>query len=135
MAQGLLRAALGPGCPIGSAGIGAQPGYAPHPIAVNLMAERGIDITAWRSCRATPEMILAADLILVMERDQKRWCEAMAPAARDRTHLLGCWLPPDRQEVPDPMGQERKAFIQVFAQILEAVETWLPRLNPLRDLP
>jgi len=134
MVEGLLRAALRPELRVASAGLGAQPGFGPHPIAVDLMAGRGIDITAIRSCQATPEMILAADLILVMDQNQKEWCEAIAPSARGRVYLLGCWLPPERQEIPDPMGKDRAAFLLALDLIVEAVGSWLPRLNSPRSV-
>ena len=133
IAEGLLRSALGPGIQVESAGLAAEPGYAAHAIAVDLMAAREIDITAFRSRQVTPAMAIAAGLILVMDRRQKAWCESLAPSTRGRVYLLGSWLPPERQEIPDPMGKDREVFDQAFGLILESVDTWLPHLNSFRN--
>jgi protein-tyrosine phosphatase len=128
IAEGLLRAELGPGVRIESAGLGAQPGYAPHPEAIRLMAERGINITTLRSRRVTTAQALAADLILVMDREQKAMCEAMDPAIKGRVHLLGHWLPQECREISDPMGRAPETFAQVFERIRESVRAWSLRL-------
>jgi len=130
LAEALLQAELGPGIRVESAGLGALDGYAPHPAAVSLMAERGIDITSRRSRQVTPAMALAADLILVMDQHQKQWCEAMAPSTLGRVHLLGCWLPPDQQEIPDPNRKSADVFTRAFSLIAQSVVLWRDHLDP-----
>jgi protein-tyrosine phosphatase len=135
MAEALLRAALGPGIRVESAGLGAREGYAPHPRAIQVMAERGIDITRSRSRQVTPAMALAADLILVMDRDQQDRCVALAPGTRGRVHLLGRWLAPGRQEIPDPLGQPDRAFQGALELIIQSVAAWGDRLRQHRGTP
>jgi protein-tyrosine phosphatase len=118
-----------------SAGLGALDGYAPHPEAIKLMAEQGVDITRYRSRQLTPAMALAADLILVMERTQKDWCEALVPSTRGRVFLLGCWLPPGQQEIPDPLHKPREAFARAFETIQRSVTVWNDQLSALRRTP
>lgn len=132
MAEGFLRAALGTGARVGSAGLRAQEGYAPHLEAIRLMAERGINITPHRSRQVTADLALGADLILVMERVQKEACESLAPSVRGRVFLLGQWLAADAQEVPDPLGGTPETFAQACDQIDRAIQAWLPHLTLLR---
>jgi protein-tyrosine phosphatase len=129
IAEGLLKTWLAPGIQVESAGLGAQDGYAPHPEAIRLMADLGIDITRYRSRRMTPAMALAADLVLVMEEEQKTKCETLLPSLRGRVFLLGCWLPPGQQDIPDPIYQSREAFAQVFETILRSATAWRERLK------
>ena len=124
IAEGLLRAELGPGIRVESAGLAAQEGCPPHPEAVRLMAEHGIDITGCRSRSLTPALALEADLILVMDEEQKRWCAAQVPSARGRIHLLGCWLPSGRREIADPFGRDTGAFQSAFELIRQSVVSW-----------
>ena len=98
------------------------------------MAERGIDITSLRSRQVTPAMALAADLILVMDRDQKEWCESMAPSIRGRVYLLGCWLAPDKEEIPDPNRKDRKVFSLAFELIDQSVAAWRDHLKTPRRI-
>jgi protein-tyrosine phosphatase len=129
IAEGLLKAELGSEIRVESAGLGAQEGHAPHPEAIRLMAERGIDISAFRSRQVTPAMALAADLVLVMDRTQKEWCETLVPSARGRVFLLGCWLPPGQQEIEDPYRQPSEAFPIAFQVMLQSVAAWRNHLN------
>ncbi len=124
IAEALLREEFGSGIRIESAGLGAQEGRPPHAEAIRLMAEHGIDIAGCRSRQVTPAMALAAGLILVMDEEQKRWCGALVPSTRGRIHLLGCWLPPGDQEIPDPFGKEPEIFADAFDRIRRSVAAW-----------
>jgi len=126
MAEGLLRDLLGAPIRIDSAGVAAQEGFPPHPSAVALMEEHGIDISSCRSRQATAAMVLGSELTLVMDQKQKSWCESLAPSARGRVFLLGSWLPPGQQEIADPNGQGAEAFKAAFEQISRAIASWQP---------
>jgi len=128
MAEGLMKAELGAAIRVASAGLGAEDGYGPHPEAIRLLAERGINITTHRSRQVTPAIALAADLILVMDHEQKAWCESLVPGTRGRVFLLGCWLPPERQEIADPIRKPPEAFSLAFEKILQSVMTWRDHL-------
>lgn len=90
-----------------SAGISALVGRPPDAIALELMAERGLDISGHRARQLTPALIFAFELILVMDRDQQREVETMLPSARGRVQRLGHWGDFD---VPDPFRRGRPAF-------------------------
>ncbi|WP_242371218.1 low molecular weight protein-tyrosine-phosphatase [Anaeromyxobacter sp. SG26] len=121
MAEALLRArfvARGRGR-VESAGLGALEGRGADPIAVALLAERGIDLTPHRARQLTPEMLAAADLVLVMESGHQRQIEAMAPSARGRVHRIGKF---GGFDVPDPYHLPRASFESALALIERGLE-------------
>jgi protein-tyrosine phosphatase len=81
MAEGLLKEAL-PGHEISSAGLGALVGQPADPHAVALMQQQGIDISAHRARQLESWMIVTADLVLVMDMEQKRHLEQQYPLCR-----------------------------------------------------
>ncbi|MDR3669582.1 MAG: low molecular weight phosphotyrosine protein phosphatase [Holophaga sp.] len=128
IAAALLSHALG-SVRVESAGLAAQEGCPPHPEAVRLMAALGLDISAHAGRRLTPATALAADLILVMDRGQKDWCERLVPSVKGRVFLLGHWQRPSPLEIADPFGQGPEAFQAAFQDITHCVRAWLPRVS------
>jgi protein-tyrosine phosphatase len=109
MAEALLRARLSvrQGAHIASAGLAALEGREADPLAVELMAQRGIDLSDHRARQLTPELLAAADLVLVMEDGHRRRIEQLAPSARGRVHRIGTF---GKYDVPDPYRKPRAAF-------------------------
>ena len=109
MAEALLRARLGrrPRFQVSSAGVSALVGHPAEPDAVELMRERGIDISGHRARQLTPELVAACDLVLVMERGHEAAVLAIAPRAAARSTRIGKF---GNFDVPDPYRQRRAAF-------------------------
>ena len=128
IAEGLLRAALGPSIRVTSAGLNALVDAPPDPEAERLMRDQGHDISAHRGRQFTPEMAHGADLILVMDSPQKEWCTQLAPSARGRVFLLGHWLSTPPHEIADPFCLGQVAFRRVFEDIHHSVSAWAPHL-------
>jgi len=128
IAEILLRTALGGRVTVSSAGLAALQGEPPAREAERLMRELNLDISAHRGRQLTQEMAEAVDLILVMDHRQKRACERIAPAARNRIFLLGHWQPRSLQEIPDPFGVGPMAFQLAREQISRAVADWQSHL-------
>lgn len=130
MAAALLSQALTTGgdndISVSSAGLNALVGHPPSSIAQRLIRERGLDISAWRAHQLTDSLIHAADLILVMEMEQKKWIELQNPTARGKVYRLGEW---SNFEVPDPIGQSDKFFEDVLLLIDKGVSDWVPKLK------
>ena len=121
MAEGELRDRLqkrGLGGVIESAGIGALVGRPADPTAVELMAARGVDISAHRARQLTPDLIRSFELILVMEAEQQRAVEDILPSARGRVHRIGRW---GNFDVPDPYRRDRDAFERALELITQGV--------------
>jgi protein-tyrosine phosphatase len=121
MAEALLRASSAvsrPHLKVSSAGLAALEGHPAAPLAVTLLAERGLDLSAHRARQLTPELVAAADLILVMDAAQQRRLETLAPSARGRVHRLGRF---GNFDIADPFRQDRAAFARSLALIEEGL--------------
>jgi protein-tyrosine phosphatase len=128
MAEGLLAHAL-PGCEVRSAGIGALIGRQPEPFAVQLMAEREIDISEHRAQQISSQLVGWADLILVMDQEQKKYVEKQYVASRGKVFRIG---EATKDEVPDPYRETIDSFRTSLRVIEEGVAFWaaqIPRLN------
>ena len=123
MAEALLRARLAelrPAVHVSSAGLAALVGQPADPLAVALLAERGLDLSAHRARQVTPELVSAADLILVMEAAQQRHLELLAPSARGRVHRLGGF---GGFDIADPYRQGRRQFERTLSRSTAASPT------------
>jgi protein-tyrosine phosphatase len=128
MAEGLLARAL-PGYEVRSAGIGALIGRPADPFAVQLMAERDIDISGHRAQQISSQLVGWADLILVMDQEQKKYVETQYIATRGKVFRIGEAV---KEEVPDPYRETIGAFRVALGMIDEGVQFWaaqIPRLN------
>ncbi len=119
MAEGLLRARLGPEWDVRSAGTNAYGGDSPSPLGCEAMRrEHSIDITAQTSTPLTVQELNAADHIFAMSVQQAKIAAALGNVA-DRVRLFGSFAPTLEQaegsadpggttvsifEVADPMG-------------------------------
>jgi protein-tyrosine phosphatase len=134
MAEALLADRLkrrGLAVKVASAGIGALVGRPADPIAQELVAERGLDLSAHRARQLTPDLIRSFELILVMEAEQQKAVVSMLPAARGRVHCIGRW---GKFDVPDPYRQPRPAFERALELIERGIDDlekafWPERLN------
>lgn len=109
------------GVEVSSAGLQALVGKPVDPMAATLLREHGLDPDAHRARQATPEVLAAADLILVMEQAHVSRIIRDAPQVSGKTFLLGRW---DSLEVPDPYRQQRIAFEHVYSLIERSVDRW-----------
>jgi protein-tyrosine phosphatase len=115
-----------------SAGLAPAIGHPADPIAQQLMAERGLDLSGHRSRQLTPDLIRSFELILVMEAEQIRAVEGMLPGARGRVHRIGRW---GNFDVPDPYRRDRGAFERALALILRGLDDFEKTFWARRDKP
>ena len=127
MAQGLLAAAL-PNAQVHSAGLGALVGMPADETAVRLMNDRGIDISAHRAQQVSRSLCTQADLVLVMDTEQRQRLEGMYPQARGRVFRLGEHL---KRDIPDPYRQPEMAFRDALLLIDHGAREWLRRIQQL----
>jgi protein-tyrosine phosphatase len=95
------------------------------PIAESVLVEHGVTGAAHVARQISPEMINAADIVLVMDKRHMSAVHAQVPHARGKTFLLGRWQ--NDAAVPDPYGKTRPAFEQAYRMIDTAVDSWLSR--------
>jgi protein-tyrosine phosphatase len=128
MAEGLLARAL-PDYEVRSAGISALIGRPAEGFAVQLMAEMEIDITEHRAQQISSQLVGWADLILVMDQEQKKYVETQYVASRGKVFRIG---EATKNEVPDPYRQSLDRFRNSLGVIKDGVEFWvqhIPLLN------
>jgi len=104
-----------------SAGLGALSGEPADPLAVELLSQRGLDLSRHRARPLTAALACDFELILVMEGSQVRGVEEVFPAARGRVHRLGRF---GGFEIPDPYLQSRAAFVASLRLIEQGVEAF-----------
>jgi len=109
------------GVEVASAGLHALAGHPIDPTAAALLCEQGHDPSAHRARQATPSILGAADLILVMERAHLAQIAREVPQVSGKTFLLGRW---DDIEVPDPYRQQRFAFEHVYGLMEQGAARW-----------
>ncbi|WP_322049495.1 low molecular weight protein-tyrosine-phosphatase [Paraburkholderia sp. J67] len=127
MAEGLLRERL-PNANVSSAGIGALAGRPADPLAVALLEEKGIDITAHRAQQISARACRQADLILVMDEDQKRAVARTFSGTVGKLFVLGHY---GKFDVFDPYRQGRERFDACFELIFRGVEDWVARIKAI----
>jgi protein-tyrosine phosphatase len=125
MAEGLFREYArekGWGTLVHSAGIGALVDHPADPFAVELMRERGIDISEHRARQISPDIISGSELILVMEDFQQQEIERRYPFSKGRVFSIGKW---SKISVDDPYKKPREAFEKALEGIDKGVEDWI----------
>ncbi len=143
MAEGLLRARLGPEWEVCSAGTNAYGGDSPSPLGCEAIRRiHGVDIAAQTSTPLTVQEIEAADHVFAMSAQQAQIAAALGDAA-DRVRLFGAFAPGTGQatdsadpggtgasafEVVDPMGgtyEEYAVCLERLHQCSERCAEWL----------
>lgn len=127
MAEAMLKHAL-PACTVSSAGLGALVGHQAEPLARKLMKARGFDISKHRARQLEPWMVGAADLVLVMDKDQKRHIEDDFPVAKGKVFRLG---EPNRIDIADPYQQDIAAFQHAAELIAQNISLWVNRIQAI----
>jgi protein-tyrosine-phosphatase len=109
-------------------GFHARTGRATPVEILDAAAARGVDLGGHRSGRVTYGDLEAADLILVMDRDQARRVRAASREAWSRTHLLGLFADRMQVEIDDPYGHGRDGAERALERIDAAVEGLAARI-------
>ena len=127
MAEALLKHRLSAtGKRVASAGIGALVGYPADPLAQEVMQEHGLDLSGHRARQLNAALLSAADLVLALDEDHRRWMVESFPQFRGRIYKLGKWR--GERDVADPYRLPREAFEQAYLDIVECLADWTPHL-------
>ncbi|MFT4585240.1 MAG: protein-tyrosine phosphatase [Gammaproteobacteria bacterium] len=123
--QEALRQAQAPVI-VTSAGLGAMGGQKADPIAIKLMAERGLDINDHNGAQFTSSDGFENDLILVMETEQRYLIENGWPLLQGRVYRFGHW---GNFEIDDPYQRGEEAFRKALKMIDAGVVRWLEQIT------
>lgn len=127
MAEGLLRSAL-PDLNVYSSGLGALIGKPADSNSIELMSAIGVDIRGHRAQQISNVLATQADLILVMDSEQKLEVQRRHPSATGKVFRLG---EPGKYDIPDPYRQPHEAFVEALQLIQRGVDDWVPRIRAL----
>lgn len=138
MVEGLIRARLEADgqageAQVSSAGVRAYAGFPATDTGVELLAERGIDISMHESRPLTEGLLAEADLVLVMEEAHRRSILHMAPQHLHKVHLL-TELAGRHDDVADPVGGSRDDYRRTLAELDAVLDAgWSFMLRLLRN--
>jgi predicted ATP-grasp superfamily ATP-dependent carboligase/protein-tyrosine-phosphatase len=109
-----------------SAGLDTETGRTAYPMAKSVSRKFGIDLHDHRTTAISADLVDEAEIILVMEPNQKRQLVNRFPRAKGKTFLLGHF----RQERPtteiaDPYGGSAGEFEQCYAILADASQGFL----------
>lgn len=110
---------------IASAGIAAMTGGRPSPAALDVMKERGLDLSSHESQPLTDRLVQYADLILTMTRGHHDAILAQWPHASGRTKVV-CH---DQMDVSDPIGGPTEMYRRCADQIEQQLDRWLAQID------
>jgi len=129
MAAALLKARLKASgredIEVSSAGLAACVGEPPPEPVLTRMKARGLDVSKHRARQFTTDIGSDSDLILVMEKVQKRSLENQWPNYRGRVRMLGEWR---GRDVADPYGQSEEVYDACLASLEDCLNDWDERL-------
>ena len=126
-AQYMLKARLPDTYTVDSAGVGALVGRGADVTVAELLASRGVDVAQHEAQQVTRTMLSQYDLVLVMEQQHVEAITRIAPEARGKTKLLGCWI--GNKEIPDPYKKTKEIYELADSMIAEAIESWMKYLR------
>lgn len=124
IAEALLKQAL-PGKTVQSAGIQALVGHPADPFSVQIMQERGIDISAHRARNISTQLVNDADLILTMDLDQKKYVESNYISSRGKVFRLG---EARKLDIADPYREGIESFREAHRLIDEGVKVFAEQI-------
>ena len=122
--QGLSR--LNYSIEVRSAGTHALVEHSADSHANELMTELGLDITQHRAQKLNAELVSWADIILVMDLEQKRYIEGKHPTTRGKVFRL---LESDGVDIPDPYKRGMDAFKAALGSIQKGTDEWIEKIS------
>lgn len=111
-----------------SGGIMGLVGHPADPLAVRVMSEAGVDISAHRSSPVEPEHMDWAHHVLVMEMRHASALRRRFPEHDAKILMLGNFG--GLVEIPDPVGGWRWRFRKSRDQLQKCVVTFMDQLPP-----
>jgi protein-tyrosine phosphatase len=108
-----------------SAGVAAGMGSGASPQAVEVMGNRGLDLTGHSSRPLDDAVMNVADLVLTMTRGHRAAILAAWPDMHDRVHVLRR----DGGDVTDPVGMSVEVYESCANQIEQELSSWVDAMD------
>jgi protein-tyrosine phosphatase len=110
---------------ISSAGTHALVPYPADGIVLDLMHNKGYDLSNHRAKQLNLDNIFSSDLILTMTLEQQKYIEKCYPSACGKVHRVGKW---SEFDVMDPYKRPLVVFEQVYELLLQGIDDWYRKL-------
>jgi len=123
---------------VSSAGVCAYQGDLASAHAEQLMAERGHDMSGFRSRCISEELLHEATHIFAMSRSHFASIEDMFPEVADKLYLVSEFSPDDAlrgKDVSDPFGGSREAYVEARDTLLKLLPSVLAYVDQTFDKP
>ncbi len=136
IAEGILKQELAKrginSVTVSSAGTLALIGQTAAELAVEVAAERGVDLSRHRARQVTRQMLKRADLVIGLERNHLREAGVICGDSGGKYRLLTDFGPPHvrGRDVEDPYGAPIEYFISTYEEIEKYVKALLDDLVP-----
>lgn len=114
---------------IHSAGIAAFGGSPPGKMTLEVLREKGINASFYRSARSEGVALKMADLILVMEKDHRERILHLYPAGRGKVFLLKEFATGLKEEISDPIGGSYQSYKRCLKEIEENIKGVMKKLG------
>ena len=112
------------GVDVFSAGVAAWENSPASPQSVEVMKDRGLDLTQHLSRQVTAQMIAQSDAVLAMTPRHQAVLQQLSPADSERIWLLGG----SGVDIADPFGGSVEEYRQCAGEIAEYTGRWVRRL-------
>ena len=108
-----------------SAGIAAAPGCGPSPEAVDVVKEKGLDLTNHASQPLTEKLVRHADLILTMTTGHRHAILRRWPDAEERIHNVRS----DGGDINDPIGGSASVYRECADEVENALRERIQNID------
>jgi protein-tyrosine phosphatase len=105
-----------------SMGVAASPGASAAKLAVDVLAEDGIDLAGHGARTATLEEVMRLDRVYGMTRSHVDELRRLLPPGKDKHVQM---LDPEGEDIPDPIGGGRAEYVSAAKRIRTAIEARL----------
>jgi protein-tyrosine-phosphatase len=134
MAEGMMKARIprdrAGRWHISSAGTFAWEDQAASALAVDVLAERGIDISGHRARQLTAGLIEDADLVVAIAHEHKAEALRLVPDAKSSVLVLGS-LDKSRRydDIDDPIGGDRAVYARIRDELSGLIDLFITYLS------
>ncbi len=123
-----------------SAGVSAMPGQPASAHTANILREKGLDVSAFRSRPLTLDLLEKATHVFALAGHHLEAIEMDFPEAAEKAYLVSEFCAEDElrnQDVPDPIGMGRSAYEEthdklerMLPSIVNYIEQTFPKIDP-----
>lgn len=116
---------------VSSAGTWTTAGRMASRYAIELMAERGIDLSSHRSQTVDRQLLERSDLVLVMTRSHEEALRLEFPDQSDKIYLLSEMNEGGRYDIRDPYGGPLQGYKDCFKELDKLIDAGFERIRSL----